>query len=345
MLMNVSPRWLIFPMLLIASSSATGLVGDETTTIIKDGPQRDRWMYPFNATPGYRPAASVFGFWTAVEPTFDNRDAQFVISFNTDEDLTPGTANDYQVVSATVTVQASNEGIVYDGTTDSWQCFVEPDNSDYIEDSDPGQPIELYGTDYRSGFDATTWYEDAPFGTGDTTLPGSRTAFAAGYRNDELVDVSNHVREGWTPTPFSTAVIDDVSAGEIIPLESIFKFEIDVSDPKIQSYIINSLDHGTMTFTVSSLTKVEVMSGTYPLFYCRENVAVEFGIASAATLEIVVEPASSGNACDLTGDGLVDGADLSRLLGSWGTNDPLPDLDSNGTVDGADLAALLGCWG
>ncbi|MDG2030685.1 MAG: hypothetical protein P8J45_06755 [Phycisphaerales bacterium] len=342
--MNQTPHALILPLLMVATSTAFVAAGDETTTIIKDAPDRDRWMYPFNASPGTRPAASIFGYATAIEAPFDNRDGQFVIGFDTDGDLAPGTANDYQVVSAKVTIQLSNQGIVYDATTDPWQNFVEPDNPDYIEDSDPGQPIELFGTDYRSGFDATTWYEDAPFGFGDTTLMSSRTAFAASYRDGELVDASNHVREGWTPTPFATAVIDGVSDGEVIPLDSVFEFEIDVTDPNIQSYILESLDHGTLTFTVASMTEVEVMGGTFPLFYCRENVAVEFGVASAATLDLVLEPASGGDPCDLTGDGIVDGADLSRLLGSWGTSDPLPDLDSNGTVDGADLAALLGCW-
>ena len=47
---------------------------------------------------------------------------------------------------------------------------------------------------------------------------------------------------------------------------------------------------------------------------------------------------------DLTGDGAVDGADLSRLLGDWGTSSFDADIDSNGMVDGQDLAVLLGNW-
>ena len=46
---------------------------------------------------------------------------------------------------------------------------------------------------------------------------------------------------------------------------------------------------------------------------------------------------------DLDGNGIVDGADLSRLLGAWGTSGP-GDFDQNGIVDGADLATLLGNW-
>jgi subtilisin family serine protease len=52
---------------------------------------------------------------------------------------------------------------------------------------------------------------------------------------------------------------------------------------------------------------------------------------------------------DLTGDCVVDGADLAILLGAWGPcADPLDcpaDLTGDGVVDGADLALLLGAWG
>ena len=48
---------------------------------------------------------------------------------------------------------------------------------------------------------------------------------------------------------------------------------------------------------------------------------------------------------DIDGDGDVDGADLSLLLGAWTTADQDADLDDNGTVDGADLSLLLAAWG
>ncbi len=49
---------------------------------------------------------------------------------------------------------------------------------------------------------------------------------------------------------------------------------------------------------------------------------------------------------ELTGDGVIDAADLAVLLGAWG---PCPgcnaDFDGNGAVGGPDLAVLLGAWG
>lgn len=47
---------------------------------------------------------------------------------------------------------------------------------------------------------------------------------------------------------------------------------------------------------------------------------------------------------DLDNDGMVSGADLSLLLGFWGTGGPLGDIDADGSVGGSDLALLLSSW-
>ena len=46
---------------------------------------------------------------------------------------------------------------------------------------------------------------------------------------------------------------------------------------------------------------------------------------------------------DLNGDGLVNAADLSALLGNWGGTG-VGDINGDGTVGAADLATLLGAW-
>jgi len=56
-----------------------------------------------------------------------------------------------------------------------------------------------------------------------------------------------------------------------------------------------------------------------------------------------------GSAFDLTGDGIVDGADLGALLTQWGEcpggSEGCPaDFDGDGVVDGADLGLLLANW-
>jgi endo-1,4-beta-xylanase len=92
--------------------------------------------------------------------------------------------------------------------------------------------------------------------------------------------------------------------------------------------------------------------GSYSLTIQHDGRTTETGF----TLEPGDEPLAitislqSGSSCidcpeDLDRDGIIDGADLSLLLGGWGTSSARIDLDSNGTIDGADLAILLAAWG
>ena len=50
------------------------------------------------------------------------------------------------------------------------------------------------------------------------------------------------------------------------------------------------------------------------------------------------------NPADVDGDGRVDGADLTIVLGHWGDSGSPCDLDGNGVVDGGDLTIVLGSW-
>ena len=56
---------------------------------------------------------------------------------------------------------------------------------------------------------------------------------------------------------------------------------------------------------------------------------------------------SDGPDCvgDYNGDGVVGGADLSSLLGSWGSKDLALDLSGDGLINGADLTIILSVWG
>lgn len=62
-------------------------------------------------------------------------------------------------------------------------------------------------------------------------------------------------------------------------------------------------------------------------------------------VKVTVKQAASC-AADLSGDGVVDGADLASVLAAWGPCDEcVADLNGDGLVDGADLAQLLAAWG
>lgn len=68
------------------------------------------------------------------------------------------------------------------------------------------------------------------------------------------------------------------------------------------------------------------------------------GGAGASVRPFLGAAAAPSCPADLTGDGLVDGADLGALLVAWGGTGAA-DLSGNGLVDGADLAILLNDWG
>ena len=57
-----------------------------------------------------------------------------------------------------------------------------------------------------------------------------------------------------------------------------------------------------------------------------------------------IDPGGSPCCGDINGDGIVDGSDLTTLLGQWG-DEGEGDLDGDGSIDGMDLTILLGCWG
>lgn len=74
--------------------------------------------------------------------------------------------------------------------------------------------------------------------------------------------------------------------------------------------------------------------------------------AVAGILALLVSMQARAQDCtgDLTGNGIVDGADLGSMLAYWGprTQDPYSiaaDLDGNGLVNGGDLGILLSFWG
>ncbi len=75
---------------------------------------------------------------------------------------------------------------------------------------------------------------------------------------------------------------------------------------------------------------------------------VEGAMEERYNAALFVGAMNAENACpqDLTGDQVVNGADLANLLANWGMNPgAAADFNGDGLVNGADLAALLANWG
>ena len=100
-------------------------------------------------------------------------------------------------------------------------------------------------------------------------------------------------------------------------------------------------------------TTSECEGGTAPAWpkYTALNGAYQNCTAGGSMLPVyspalhILGTPNLANNCpaDLNGDGSVGSADLSILLGGWGTASP--DLNNDGVVGSADLSVLLGAWG
>ncbi|MCH2145919.1 MAG: hypothetical protein MK082_12350, partial [Phycisphaerales bacterium] len=90
---------------------------------------------------------------------------------------------------------------------------------------------------------------------------------------------------------------------------------------------------------------IDDIEGTEYLFFRYDDQGPywDYGGPEGAGGGALMEPVDCPG--DLTGDGVVDGADLTVLLGAWGASSGPADIDDSGLVDGADLSMLLGEWG
>lgn len=313
-------------------------------------PALDRWMYPFNSTPGTKPTIATFGSSPGA-PEFDSRDGQMLVAFDLDDVVPPGLgASRYQIQSLRVSVQFANDMVVqYDPTSDPWQCFIDPANPNWVADADAGQPIELTGVGFRNGFSAATFLENSPYTVPPNSplSPSVRNAYAMGFDDGgAAIDISNNPRQSFDPKVWAVGTIAGLEPGDFIPLNTLMHFDLDVNDPDIQAYLREGVDAGRLHLALTSLTFVVQQGGNFPTFYAKENALVIFGLAQAASLEYSVNVLPLCAAADFNCDGVIDGDDLGTLLGYWGACEaPCPaDLNDDGAVDGDDLGSLLGAW-
>lgn len=334
--------------------------GDEFEFIFKDQPTTsylDRWMYPFNVTPGSRIQAPTFG--ALGSEGFDERDGQLVIGLNTAElgiaaDLP---AHQYQVNSATLTLTETFGGYRYDPTYDAFQTYLDPESSNYLEDEDDGRPIELYGVGFRNEFTQFAW----PDGTG-AEVPafgsansfGGETAVGKGIRSvfaaDALgTDVSNNVDSlsggtaGFDPTPFAIArmVKDDaeLEPGESVTVQTQWVFDINVEDPAIQSYFGNALASGQLGLAVTSMhtTGVQGAGDPFPNPATANHFAFD-GPVLHLDVQIV-----EGLLGDFNDDATLSAADIDLLSIAVreASSEQVYDVTGDGLIDDADRAAWL----
>jgi hypothetical protein len=73
------------------------------------------------------------------------------------------------------------------------------------------------------------------------------------------------------------------------------------------------------------------------------SVALRSAALSLAAVALIASASFADCPADLSGDGVVDGSDLSSVLSGWGTVSG--DITGDGTTDGSDMAVVLNSWG
>ena len=310
----------------------------------------DRWMYPFNATPGYRPAGSVFGYNAYPDETsFDNRDGQIIVAFDTSEIVPTGQgAEGYDVSTMTFQITlAGNASGPIDPTVDDWRTYLPEEAKGALPDEDPGRPIELFAAGFRNGYERLTWAEGDSFSDTDLFGQNTRNVFSAEITPDgSLRDVSSSCTRDFTAIPLAIASFPGYEAGETPVEGEVATFELDTSDPLIQGWLGESLDEGRLVFAVTSLIGASQGDSVLTQFYLRENPLVEVGVRESSVITFSVDII---DVCeipeDLNGDCIVDGADLGIFLSRWNTADESADYNEDGIVNGGDLGRLLAAFG
>ncbi len=225
-------------------------------------PYLDRWTYPNNATPGSRGMASVF----ANSENWD-RMGQLVLGFDT-SDLIPTDigADNYQIDSIVITLIASGEpSFQYDSTYDVFSTYL-------TEDSDPGRPIELHGAGFREDY------------TGDDFLRRNTPVFSGSLRtvyplswddNGKVIDVSRNVELEIESEPWAVGRISGPDEGAYVNEETEVVFDLDLNNDRVNRYLREGIDSGSLHFVLSSLHTANHQGG-FVNFFTKDSPEEEF---------------------------------------------------------------------
>ena len=291
----------------------------------------DRWMYPFNGTPGYRNLVPTFGA-VSQAPDFDNKDGQLIVAVNTSAAGIPINQGAPNYLPTRIRVTASHfDGVFsYDPSYDSWRSYLPPSDPNYVADGDSGRPIELYGVGFRNGYvgplviGAISAAGPPNFEENERYCEGCG-ALGQAKRNifpldpgvpDPQGDVSNNVvrlapltGSGFDPSPWAIGKsTSGLAPGATVPQGEFsvhpgetFEFVLNLSDPDVLAYVRNGLNAGVLAFAITSMhDTAQQQGGTNPDFYTKENTDPA---AKPPTIEIDVtlpEPGlGAGVACGL----------------------------------------------
>ncbi|MEM8835900.1 MAG: hypothetical protein AAGD00_08770 [Planctomycetota bacterium] len=313
--------------LLVATAANAG-----TLPAFFSAPTKDRWLYPFNATIGFRTSASVFGAVGAEDAgqfVFDQRDGAFLLIYDVTGQFNPADLDGRRVASATLTVETNDSFTFdYDPTLDAWQTWLDPmEDPEAQTDGDIGRPIELFGVGFRTGVTASTYVE------GTSMVPGTPFAITLSAPNQRIAyptdgellmdqmtprDVSNNILERFDPNVWAVGTIPTAAPGDIIAGGRQVVFDLDVENPVIQQYLQDGITEGSVALMVTSLQPANFGGGSgggaFAAFVTKEAF-----LGNPATLEITLEMDAAVPG-DVNGDGETTTADITLVVSNLGAS-------------------------
>ncbi len=307
-------------------------------------PTLDRWMYPFNQTPGTEGEARIFAALGL--QGFDDRDGQFLVGFETSAQVPTGLgASNYFVWKARLRLRVSQpDRFVYDPSFDSVATSFPPSHPGFVPDVDPGKPVELHGAGYRNGFTALTFCETCTFGGPPLVPPaeGARNVFAAIFDAQGVAtDASRNVRQEFEAPGLAVGQTTAAAPGALVPQAAEFVFDIDLCSPGARDYLRRSLNDGVVNLVATTLLPVAGPGATdFPNFYTKENPIAQI-LGYQPKLELIV---TQGKRSDFNNDGSLTIADFIAFQAAFVAGSPAADMSENCQLTVSDFVVFQGLF-
>jgi len=163
--------------------------------------------------------------------------------------------------------------------------------------------------------------------------------------NDKVFEVVPVVGGPATVNPVLLPGVGSIQSLQIDDLGRIF-----ICDGSVKGFLPPAAGGGTATPMNSTMSPLIGLQS--PKFFrvpvSRHNFEMAMDVPTQWDIVLPTQfsPSIADCIADITGDDMVDGVDLGRLLAQWGdTGFSDSDINSDGIVDGTDLGLLLAAWG